>query len=89
MFLWRNKRVAINFVGMLLVACKQLLLPIEMLKTYDSAVVIPKWKHYWRNNKHIKTSENTNQNSISTFFEKDDFLTFHAVDSSTKDLYIN
>ena len=39
-----NVNVAINFAGMLLAACKQLLLH-ETLKSYDSAVVISKVKH--------------------------------------------
>ena len=33
-------RVAINFAGMLLVACKQHMLLLETLKCYESAVVI-------------------------------------------------
>ena len=45
MFLWRNIKVARNFAGMLLVACKQHMLLLETLKSYDSAVhVISKWK---------------------------------------------
>ena len=37
MFLWRNKRVAINFAGMLLVACKQRVLLFKMLKSWLSS----------------------------------------------------
>ena len=38
----KNIRMAINFAGMLLVACKQHMLLLETLKSYDSAVVISK-----------------------------------------------
>ena len=62
MFLWKNIRVAINFAGMLLVACEKYMLVMETLKRYYSALVISKW-----NTQDVGTDGQTDMISESSY----------------------